>query len=138
MEGTIRSNWLKAMYIANIVIAGPIGIAYLLAPETTSAIMGLPGGDPVSAGISYGAVPLAFGLAGVLGLRWPVRIAPVLILQALYKTLFLIGTVVPLALSGQVPGHAVTLVVLFVLFIVGDLIAIPFPSLLSAVPETRV
>lgn len=136
MEGTNRSKGLTVMYIANIVVSGPIGIAHLIAPDAMIAFLGLPGEDPVSFGIAYGALPLAFGLAGFLGLRWPVRIAPVLLLQALYKSLFLIGAVVPLALSGGVPGFAVPLLVVFVLFIVGDLIVIPFPRLLSSVPDT--
>lgn len=130
-EATARYNWLKAMYILNIIVALPLGLAVLLAPEVVRGVMGVPAGNAVFYGMAAGAVPLAFGLAGVLGLRAPVKISPVLGLQALYKSMFLIGVILPIIAVGQLPGFAVPLSLLFVLFIVGDLIAIPFSYLLS-------
>ena len=126
-----RMKWLKAMYLANIVIAAPLGVGALVTPGAIRAIMGVPPGDPVSYGIAVGAVPLAFGLAGIAGLRAPLRVAPVLALQALYKSLFLVAVIAPLALAGQLPGHALPLIVMFVFFIVGAIVVVPFPYLLS-------
>lgn len=97
------------MYVANIVVAAPLGFATLLVPGVVRTLMGVPPGDPVFFGMAGGAVPLAFGLAGAAGLRTPLRLSPVLALQALYKSLFLAAVIVPLAATGQMPGHAVLL-----------------------------
>ena len=136
MKESVRLNWLKGMYLANALISGPIGLANLVAPAPMRAMMGIPAGDPIHFGIAAGALPLAFGIAGGIGLRLPLRMAPVLLIQVLYKSLFLVGLVLPLAIRGTIPGYSVPLVVLFVLFVIGDLIAIPFPSLFSPSVET--
>jgi hypothetical protein len=136
MKEQIRMNWLKGMYLANVLISGPLGLATLVAPATMRALMGIPAGDPVNFGIAAGAVPLAFGIAGAIGLRRPLRMAPVLLIQVLYKSLFLVGLVLPLAVRGTVPSYSVPLIALFALFIVGDLIALPFPYLFSESVET--
>lgn len=69
----IRYGWLRAMYAANILISGPIGVGALLAPEAFRTLMGLPPQDPIHFGIASGAVPLAFGLAGLRGAVFPVE-----------------------------------------------------------------
>lgn len=130
VEGTIRVNWLKAMYIANIIISLPIGLAVVVAPETMRGILSVPTGDPIHYGIASGAVPLAFGIAGVLGLRLPLRLSPVLGLQILYKSIFLVGVVLPLTLRGEVPDYAVPVIGIFLFFIIGNTIALPFRYLL--------
>ena len=61
--------------------------------------------------------------------------APVLLIQVLYKSLFLLGVILPQALRGSVPGFAIPLIVLFTLFILGDVIAIPFSDLFARVPR---
>lgn len=101
------------------------------------ALMGIPAGDPVHYGIAAGALLLAFGIAGGIGLRLPLRMAPVLLIQVLYKSLFLVGLVLPLAVRGPIPSYSVPVVVLFALFVVGDLIAVPFPHLFSKSVETE-
>ena len=136
MKESVRLNWLRGMYLANVLISGPIGLANLVAPAPMRAWMSIPAGDPVHYGIAAGALPLAFGIAGGIGLRLPLRMAPVLLIQVLYKSLFLIGLVLPLAVRGTLPSYSVPLVVLFALFVVGDLIALPFPSLFSTSVET--
>lgn len=125
-ERTVRVGWLKAMYGANIGVSAPIGAAVLLAPDAFRAVMGIPPQSPIYFGMASGAVPLAFGLAGLWGLRAPVKASPVLLLQLCYKGLFLGAVVFPLVVTGQFPSHAVPLVVIFIFFIVGDAIALPF------------
>ena len=125
----VRYGWLKAMYGANVLISGPIGAGALLAPEAFRSVMGLPPQDPVHFGLASGAVPLAFGLAGLWGLGAPLRAAPVLLLQACYKLLFLGAVALPLALQGAFPAHAVPIVGIFVFFVAGNLIALPYAHL---------
>jgi hypothetical protein len=129
-------NWLKGMYLANVLISGPIGLTTLVAPALVRALMGVPAGDPVHFGIAAGTIPLAFGIAGGIGLRFPLRMAPALLIQVLYKSLFLLGVILPQAIQGGIPGYAVPLALLFALFILGDVIAIPFPYIFSRTSET--
>lgn len=136
MQERVRTNWLKGMYLANVLISGPIGLASLVAPASIRALMGIPAGDPVHFGIAAGAIPLAFGIAGGIGLRFPLRMAPVLLLQVLYKSLFLLGIVLPQAIRGRIPDYAVPLALLFTLFILGNVIAIPFRHVFSKASET--
>lgn len=128
-EGTeddeVRWNWLKGMYAANVLLSGPLGLATILAPELVRGLLEIPAGDPVNYGIATGAVPLAFGLAGLAGLRAPLRFSPIPGLQVVYKSLFLLGVIAPLAVAGQVPSYALPVVGIFAFFVVGDLIAIP-------------
>lgn len=130
VEPTVRTNWLRVMYAANVLFA-VFGLAVIALPDTMRALLGVPAGDPIHFGIAAGAVPFAFGLAGVLGLRAPLKFSPVLGLQVAYKGMFLLGVVLPLVVAGELPAFAVPLAGLFLIFIVGDLIAIPFPYLLS-------
>ncbi|MFB6240941.1 MAG: hypothetical protein ABEJ46_05205, partial [Gemmatimonadota bacterium] len=122
----------------NVVMLGLglAGVGTLVAPGAIRGLMGIPPGDPVFFGMAAGAVPLAFGLAGVAGLRAPLRLSPVLALQALYKSLFLAAVVAPLAVAAQVPAHAVPLIVIFLFFIVGDSVAVPFRYLVSRASGT--
>jgi len=122
----VRYRWLQAMYVANIVISGGIGIGTLIAPETMRTLLELPPQDPVHFGIATGAVPLAFGAAGVWGLWAPIRVSPILLLQAGYKVLFLAGVALPMALSGALPSYALPVVGIFVFFVVGNGIAVPY------------
>lgn len=129
--GPVRIGWLKAMFGANVVISAPIGLASIVVPEITRTQLGIPATNPVTFGIANGAVPLAFGIAGLLGLRSPLRLAPILGLQVIYKTAFLVGVVLPMVVAGSVPGYAVPIIGIFVFFIVGNLIALPIPYVLS-------
>ncbi len=134
-DGNVRRGWLRVMYAANVVVSAPLGLAALVAPASTQTLLGIPAGDPVSFGIANGAVPLAFGIAGVGGLRAPLRLSPVLGLQVIYKLLFLVGVVLPWVVTGRVPGYALPVVGVFVFFVVGNLAALPFDYVLSSGPD---
>lgn len=135
-DPSVRFGWLKGMYWANILISGPIGAGAILAPDAFQTLMGLPPQDPVHFGIASGAVPLAFGLAGLWGLQAPLKTSAVLLLQVCYKVLFLAGVALPLMLSGAFPRHALPIVAIYTFFIVGNSVAIPFRYLLkSSVPS---
>jgi hypothetical protein len=98
----------------------------LLMPGLMIKMMGFPPQDPITFGIA-GSVFLAFALVSVLGLRSPLKFAPVLLLSLSYKLIWFIAVVIPLLISQQFPGYASLLAVIFMTYIVGDLIAIPFP-----------
>lgn len=131
ITGTVHITRMKVMYAANIIIAGPLGLAVLVTPETTRQLLGIPAVEPMSYGIGMGAIPLAFGLAGIAGLYAPLRCSPILGLQALYKSMFLIAVILPLLATGGIPAYALPLIGIFVFFIIGDVLAIPFDYILS-------
>jgi hypothetical protein len=132
MSETKQVRWgcLRFMYIYTIIGAGGFGLGMILVPDIVQKAFGFPGQDPVVFGIT-GSVYAAFGLISVLGLKSPMKFAPVLFLQLCYKTIWLVGVVLPLLFSGRFPLYASTLLVIFASYIIGDLIAIPFSHVFS-------
>ena len=124
-EYTIRWRWLRAMYVYTAIVAGGFGLAMILVPGRVQSMLGMPAQDPVVFGLN-GSFFLSFALAAIAGVRAPLKYCPVLLMELAYKLIWLFGVVVPLALRGEFPRSAVVQVVIFVTFVVGDLIAIPF------------
>ena len=131
----VRWGWLKFMYIYTIIGAGGFGLGMLLFPGWIQSLFHFPAQDPVVFGIT-GSVYAGFGLIAILGLGSPLKFAPVLLLQLCYKVLWLFGVIVPLLVSGQFPLYATTLLLIFVSYIIGDCIAIPFSHLFSKATES--
>jgi len=125
VDDNIRWGWLKFMYIYTIVVAGGFGLGILLVPEVIKSVMGWPLEEPIAAGI-VGSVYIAFGIMSIFGLRSPLKFAPVLLLQLCYKSIWLIGVILPLLVAGRLLGYAIISAIVFATFIVGGLIAIPF------------
>ncbi len=126
----VRWGWLKFMYIYTIIGAGGFGLGMILIPDIIQSLFRFPGQDPVVFGIA-GSVYAGFGLVSILGLKSPLKFAPVLLLQLCYKLLWQIGVILPLLVSGRFPLYATTLLLIFVTYIIGDLIAIPFSYFFS-------
>jgi hypothetical protein len=126
----VRWGWLRFMYVYTIIGAGGFGLGMLFIPEVMQSVFGFPAQDPVVFGITA-SVYTAFGLISILGLKSPLKFAPVLLLQLCYKSIWLVGVILPLLFSGRFPLYATTLLILFVTYIIGDLIAIPFSSVFS-------
>ena len=121
---------LKVLYIYTIIITLPLGLAILIAPDLVRTLMAMPSQDPITFGIT-GSVYLAFGLLSILGLRAPKKFIPVLLMQFTYKVAWFIGVVFPLLIAGQFPDYGYLLVVIFITYIVGDILVIPFSDLLA-------
>jgi hypothetical protein len=121
----IRWGGLRFMYGYTIVGAGAFGLAILAMPERMRGAFRWPGDEPIALSI-VASVYLAFGILSVFGLRDPLKFVPVLLLQLCYKLVWFVGAVVPLLVSGRFPGYAVLTAVIFLSYIIGDLIAIPF------------
>ena len=126
----IRWAWLKFMYIYTIIVAGGCGLAIIVMPNLIKSMFRLPNQDPVAFGI-MGSVYLAFGLLSFLGLRAPLKFVPVLLLQLCYKAIWFVGLVLPLFLKGHFPSYAIPIAIIFATYVIGDLIAIPFPYIFS-------
>jgi len=121
----VRWGWLKFMYVYTIVGAGGFGLGIIVIPNVMKSMFGLPSQDPIVFGIT-GSVYLAFGVLSILGLRSPLKFVPVLLLQLFYKLVWFIDVILPLLIRGELPSYAVSFMVIFATYIIGDLIAIPF------------
>jgi hypothetical protein len=104
-------------------------------PGIVQAAFGFPAQDPVVFGITA-SVYTGFGLISVLGLKSPLKFAPVLLLQLCYKTIWLVGVILPLLFSGRFPLYATTLLIIYATYIIGDLMAIPFSYVFSKQTES--
>lgn len=112
-------------------MAGVGGLGVILFPSVMSQSM--PKQDPVTFGIT-GSVYLAFAILSILGLRSPLKFVPVLLLQLCYKVIWFIGVILPFLFSGLFPMYAIPLVIMWAIFIIGDLIAIPFSYVFAKEP----
>jgi len=130
----VRWGWLNGMYIYTIVGAGAFGLGIILIPDTMRSVFGWPSQDPIVFGVS-GSVYLSFALLSILGLRSPLKFAPILLLQLCYKVIWMIGVILPLLAAGVFPMYGVLLVLIFATYIIGDLIAIPFPYVFAKEAE---
>jgi hypothetical protein len=124
-EMNVRWGWLKGMYIFTIIHAGGSGLGIILIPSIVRSIFGWPSQDPIVFGIC-GSVWVAFGLLSILGLRSPLKYSPVLLLQLSYKVVWFIGVLLPVLIAGKFQVYVIAYVVFFAVYIIGDLIAIPF------------
>jgi hypothetical protein len=129
-HGVIRYSVLKLMYALTIVVAGAIGLLMILSPSTVNSLMAIPTDNPMIYGVA-GSVFLASALLSILGLRSPLKFVPVLVIQLVYKTIWMVTVVLPAFINGSFPSWATPMVILFAVFIVGDIIAIPFWTLVE-------
>ncbi len=124
-EKTIRVGWIKGMYLYTILGAGCSGLGMIVAPGLSRRLLGLGEQDPIFFGIAA-SVWLAFGVMSVFGLKAPLKFLPVLCLQLVYKSAWVLGVIVPLVVTGRLPDYAGIVIIIMVTYIIGDLIAIPF------------
>ncbi len=131
---SVRWGWLKAMYIYTVIGAGGTGLAMILCPRVVQSLFKFPGQDPIVFGV-FGSFLSASGLLAILGIRSPLKFIPLLALQICYKSIWILGVLLPYLVRHDFPFHALMLLVIFVTYIIGDLIAIPFPLLFSKKTE---
>ena len=124
-ELKVRWGWLKAMYTYTIVGAGGFGLGIVVMPDGMRSMFGWPSQDPIVFGVT-GSVYFSFALLSILGLRSPLKFAPVLLLQLSYKVVWFIGVILPLLVAAKFPTYSILHVIIFSTYIIGDLIAIPF------------
>jgi hypothetical protein len=129
-EIKVHPNWLRFMYAYTLATGGSSGLALLLAPSAASSLLNLPVQEPIIGGIAY-SVWLACGILCIFGLRSPVKFSPILLFDVAYKAIWLVAVVVPREALGQLPSFAVTMTILYLTIIIGDLVAIPWRYLLA-------
>lgn len=81
--------------------------------------------DPIPYGI-VASVFLAVAILAAMGLRAPLKFVPLLLFQLVCKSAWCAALARPLLVAGGFPASHTATVVLFVLAMVGHMIAIPF------------
>jgi hypothetical protein len=127
---SVRWGWLKGMYLYTLFGAGGFGFAMLFFPAGIQSLLRFPVQDPVVFKL-YGSFLFAAGLSAVPALRSPLKFIPLLLVQLIYKPIWLVTAALPLFLKGEFPLYVVILSVIFLTYIIGDIIAIPFAYLFS-------
>lgn len=125
---------LKIMYILTIVLAGGIGLMMLIAPSFMISLFAQPAQDLYMYGVAA-AVWTTFALLGILGLRAPIRYMPMLLLQFIYKLIWIFAVFLPNIVVSGVRIDTITPLLLFILFIVGDFLTLPFKELFKGESE---
>ena len=133
-ETKVRWSWLKAMYIYTIIVAGGFGLGIIFVPNLIASIFRMPTQDPITMGI-LGSIYIASAALALLGLRSPLKFVPILLLQLVYKVVWFIGIILPVLIAAKFPAYAISFVIVFATFIIGDLIAIPFSYVFKKQPE---
>lgn len=86
---------IKLVYIANIIVAGYIGVTSLIFPKHSSATIfqnSYPSTDVIRL---VGCLWLAIAVLSVFGLWRPISFSPVLLLQLIYKGTWLLVVAMP-------------------------------------------
>lgn len=131
MNSPVRFTWIHMMYAANIVGAGIPGFLVTFFPRFAERFMfGAVAQDGLLFGVT-GSVWLAIGLLSALGLRYPVKLVSIFVVQIVYKVIWILAVGIPITLQGD--PRAFPFVAFFALVAAGFAYAVPFRYLFSAV-----
>ena len=121
--------WMRVMYLIAVVGAGAVGITMLLAPSLASQYVFLGATQVDNYLLILAALWLALGVASVLGLFQPMKFSVIFLIQLIYKSIWLMGVAIPSIVSGNREPGLLFLTILFALWVVGLLFAVPFQYL---------
>jgi hypothetical protein len=86
---------LKIIYIANIIVAGWISISSLFFPKIAASTVFSNAYHPTEVMRLVGCLWLGIAVLSLLGLWRPITFSPVLLLQLIYKGMWLICVAIP-------------------------------------------
>jgi hypothetical protein len=86
---------IKLIYIANIIVAGWIGITSLFFPKLSSASIFQNSYQTTDIIRLVGCLWLAIAILSVLGLWRPISFSPILLVQLIYKGTWLLVVAIP-------------------------------------------
>ena len=98
---------LLTVYLANVLVAGSVGVLSLFAPGLASRLVFSGTAAASSAMQITGALWLAIALLSIAGLVRPMTFVPVLVIQLVYKASWLLVVAAPAYASGRgdsIPG----------------------------------
>jgi hypothetical protein len=126
----VRLGLLRFLYLYTVLGAGGFGVIMILSPGLVVSLFNMPEQDPYIYGIA-GSIWATFGILSLFGLRSPLKFLPVLLMQFCYKSIWLVGVVLPVMIGGYRPLYGYLFTAIMVSYVVLDLIAIPFGYILG-------
>lgn len=92
---------LQIVYLANILVAGWIGVNSLFYPNSAAASVFSGVYHPHPTIRLVGALWMAIAICSLIGLFRPIAFSPILVLQFIYKFLWLVVVAIPALSTGQ-------------------------------------
>jgi len=124
-EQKFNLGGMRFMYAITSIGALPLGLLMCISPELLTSWLGWVFNEPLFPG-AYGGCLIAFGILCGLGFRSPVKFAPVLFFQFVYKSSWALLVWVPLWLNGELPEYHLAYTIGMMGAIVIDLFVVPF------------
>lgn len=123
-------NPLLLLFSFNIIVLVPIGLLTLLGGERGGQLA-CQGKFPESEGFRtiLGSLWTAILLGSILGLFYPVTMSPMLLIQVIYKTLWLIVFVLPRMQKGRIREVPWGIAIVFLVIVVSYPWVIPWGQL---------
>ncbi len=126
----VHPNWIRFMFVVQIVVGLGLGLACLIGRQAFYSYLGFPHEELYWANMAA-SVMVAYGIMAIIGMRSPVKFSPILLMQAIEKTVWLLAVVVPQLVVGPLPGFVVMQIAIYIPLIIGDLIAVPWRHLFA-------
>jgi hypothetical protein len=92
---------LKIVYIANIIVAGWIGVTSTFYPKTSSVTVFQNAYQTTEVIRLVGCLWLAIAILSLLGLWQPISFSPILLVQLIYKGTWLLVVAIPAIKNNQ-------------------------------------
>ena len=122
---SFHPNWLRVMFALNIFLTGGLAIFLIIAPDTAAIVFSSPAQEPLLSGYASSYM-LGIAILSIAGFRSPLKFSPLLFLQAIVKIIWFIGILIPAMAAGHLSTFAIELAAMFIPYIIGDLIVIPY------------
>jgi hypothetical protein len=126
----VEMNPLLFPYIFNIIVLIPVGLLTLLGGERGGQLA-CQNKFPESEGFRtiLGSLWTAILLGSILGLIFPVQMSPLLLIQVIYKSLWLLVFVMPRLLKGNVSEVPSAIALVFLVIVLSYPWVIPWGQL---------
>lgn len=117
---------LRVMYLFNICTLLPFGLFMIVLPQLFIDLFAWPQQDPYIFGVAA-SVWVIFGFLSIFGYSDPEKYIPILLMQLFYQVVWIFGVfTVNAIINPPLSFWSIVLVVLMIIYSVGDLLVIPF------------
>jgi hypothetical protein len=113
---TVRLYLMRALYLLNFVLVGSSVWPQLISPSKPMPLMD---------GVAF-SLYAALSTLSLLGLRYPLKMVPILLFQLFYKSAWLLTVAIPLSAAGQLTPDVAGAVKPFVIGALLDIVVIPW------------
>lgn len=120
---------IKLVYLANILVAGYIGITSLLFPKTASSTIFQASYQTTDVIRLVGCLWLAIAVLSVFGVWRPLNFSPVLVLQLIYKASWLLIVAIPAIKNNQ--NYPSSMAAFFLVWVIVLPFVIPWKELFN-------